>query len=161
MLVADIMTKKVITVGPEQTLLEVSKIFYENDISGAPVVDPEGTILGIITESDVLKALKPFERKLQMVLTTPTLVGIAFRPEYREKELSRAISEIQKVKVAEVMTTEVFILEPTDTVQQAVMAMNTRHVNRFPVVEKGKVVGMLARGDLIRYLGSLDPKCLP
>lgn len=159
-LVKDLMTKEVITVGPETTLREVARTLFENHISGVPVVDGSGHLLGVISETDIVAAVKTYERKLNMVFPTPSILSISFRPDYKEKEMSEAVSEFQALKAKDVMTREVYVLGPEDTLQRAVLIMNSLGVNRIPIVEDMKLVGIVARADIIRYLGTVDPSCL-
>ncbi|HVO77367.1 MAG TPA: CBS domain-containing protein [Methanomassiliicoccales archaeon] len=159
-LVKDIMTKKVITVGPEATLREVAHRLFENHISGLPVVDEQGRLLGIISETDIVAAVKTYERRLNMVFPTPSILSISFKPDYKEKELAEAVSEFQAMKAKDIMTREIYVLGPEDTLQRAVLIMNSFGVNRIPIVENMRLVGIIARADIIRYLGTVDPGCL-
>ncbi|MDD1769956.1 MAG: CBS domain-containing protein, partial [Methanomassiliicoccales archaeon] len=107
-LVKDIMTKKVITVGPETTLREVARTLFENHISGVPVVDGSDRLLGIVSETDIVAAVKTYEKRLNMVFPTPSILSISFRPDYKEKELAEAVSEFQSLKAKDIMTREIY-----------------------------------------------------
>jgi len=159
-LVKDIMTRKVITVGPETTLREVARTLFENHISGVPVVDESNRLLGVLSETDIVAAVKTYERKLNMVFPTPSILSISFRPDYKEREMAQAASEFQSLKAKDIMTREVYVLGPEDTLQRAVLIMNSFGVNRIPIVEDMKLVGIVARADVIRYLGTAEPSCL-
>ncbi len=159
-LVKDIMTKKVITVGPDATLRDVARILFEHHISGVPVVDEQERLLGIVSETDIVAAVKTYERKLNMVFPTPSILSISFKPDYKEKELSDAISEFQALKAKDIMTREIYVLGPEETLQRAVLIMNSFGVNRIPIVDGLKLVGIIARADVIKYLGTVDPACL-
>jgi len=155
-LIKEVMVKEVVTVRPEMTLQQVSRLFFERHISGAPVVDDEGKMLGVISETDVLKAVKTYEKRLSMVYPSASLFGVSFQSSYKETEMAEAIARIQDTKVQEVMTRDVYVLGPEDTIQRAVLIMNAFGVNRIPVVEGTRVVGILTRADIIRYLGTVD-----
>ncbi len=159
-LVKDIMTRKVVTVGPEATLRDVAHILFENHVSGVPVIDDQGRLLGIISETDIVAAVKTYERRLNMVFPTPSILSITFKPDYKEKELTSAVKEFQTLKAKDVMTSQILVLGPEDTLQRVVLVMNSFGVNRIPIVEDTKLVGIVARSDVIRYLGTMDPSCL-
>ncbi len=153
-LVRDIMTTDVVTLRPEMTLKEASQRLFENHISGAPVVDDSGAIVGVLAESDILKAVKTYDRRLHMAYSSPSLLSVCFRPEYKEKELQDAICELQEERVKDVMTIEIYVLEPDDTVTRAILIMNSLRINRIPIVEGKKVAGIVTRADVIRFLGT-------
>jgi CBS domain-containing protein len=152
------MSAKLVALRPEDTVFAASKVFHENGISGAPVMDQEGRLQGIVTETDIMKAVRPFERRLHMVFPSLNLMSIRFEPSYQERDLAQALEELRSVTVAEVMTKEVYVVTPEDSVQMAVLIMNGMGVNRLPVLEEGKVVGIITRGDVIRYLAE-EARC--
>ena len=156
----DIMTQEVITVGPETTLRDVSKVLFENHVSGVPVIDEPDRLLGIVSETDIVAAVKSYERRLNMIFPEPSILSISFKPEYRETALQEAIQEFQGLKVKDIMTREIYVLGPEDTIQRAVLVMNSFGVNRIPIMKDGKLVGIVARHDIIRYLGTSDGTCL-
>lgn len=157
--VREIMNTKVLVLRPEQTVGEASQIFNDNNISGAPVVDAADRLVGIITETDILKAIKPFEKRLSMVYPSLSIMSITFKPQYKERELALTLEEIKKIRVEEVMTRDICVVGPEDSIQKAVLIMNGMGINRLPVVEGTKVVGILTRGDIIRFLaqGGIGP----
>jgi CBS domain-containing protein len=159
-LVRNIMTTKVITVGPEAMLRDVARVLFENHISGVPVVDESQHLLGVVSETDIVAAVKTYERKLNMVFPAPSILSISFRTDYKEKELAQSVTEFQSMKAEDVMTREIYVLGPDDTIQRAVLIMNSFGINRIPIVENTKLVGIIARADIIRYLGGTDPACL-
>lgn len=160
-LVKDIMTRSVVTLRPNMTLREASKVLFENHVSGAPVVDDSGAIVGVLAESDILKAIKTYDRRLHMTYSSPSLLSVCFRPEYKEKELQDAICEFQEELVKDVMTIEIYVLEPEDTVTRAILILNSFGINRIPIVKGKKVVGIVTRADIIRYLGSQSTQASP
>lgn len=139
--VEDVMTRSVVTLDPDETVHEAAKRLAHHRISGAPVVQ-EGKVVGVITESDIIRAaLPPIPSEggpaALEILTHADEVG--HRPESKT--------------VAEVMTTLVVEISPEDSTGKAAAEMERRGVNRLPVVDRdGTLVGIVARADLVRLM---------
>ncbi|MEM5800078.1 MAG: CBS domain-containing protein [Candidatus Aenigmatarchaeota archaeon] len=138
--VKDVMSKNVITVSPEQSIMEVVKILAESKVSGLPVVK-EGKIVGIITEADILD-----------------LVG--------KKNLlavdEGALKEKGVTKVKEIMKKVVIVANEEDGLDRAVLLMSLYKVKRLPVVDKkNNIVGIIARDDIIKSLAKLMAEAVP
>lgn len=114
----DVMTKDVITVDPDVTLLEAIRILIEKKISGMPVVNAGGEIVGIISEKDILNFV--FDGNLQ------------------------------NTKVKEAMTKDVVSFPPDADVDSIILAIASHHFRRVPVVESGRLVGLISRRDIIQ-----------
>ena len=138
MLVKEVMTKDVITLSPDTSLKEAGEIFKEKRISGAPVVDRAGNILGIITLTDLLKILdqiykwRELERKVE---------GLKLS-EMFEKEKVEA-------KVANIMTNDVFTISEDKTIDDVTRIMFGKGVHTIPVTKDGKLVGIIGKRDLV------------
>jgi len=156
MKVRDIMSKGVITVGREESLRQISNIFHENRISGAPVVDNEGKLLGMLSESDIVGAAKPLERKLRLIYPSLSLMSVTFEQSAEEKDLAEVVRELQQMCAEEVMTPDVHVIGPEESIQKAVILMNENQVNRLPVIEGDSLVGIITRADIIHYLAGLN-----
>lgn len=156
MQIDQIMNRKVVTVEEGDTLKKVSKIFFENSISGAPVLDSNDEVVGIISESDIVKAMKPFEDRLRMIYPSLSFMSVTFEKDVEEKTLSEVVKEVQDLTVGQVMVKEVLYLEPGDPIEKAVDIMNQRNVNRLPVISDGKLVGIVTRADILRCLATVD-----
>ena len=138
MLVQDLMTRDVIAVRPDTPLVEVARLLVEHRIGGVPVVDEDNVVLGVVSETDfVIK-----ERSA----------------DYSRSRFDRLIGRSDKdaAKVAaktagEAMTTPAIAIEGrVASVREAAIAMLERDINRLPVTESGRLVGILTRGDLVR-----------
>jgi CBS domain-containing protein len=141
MLVCDVMTKTVITVRPETPLKDVALELVERRISGLPVVDSAGTILGVVSEADLLI-------KEQGAGSVPHRRLARFLGESRE---SRAqLAKLDAATAGEAMTAPALTIEPSRRITEAAAVMTTRRVNRLPVVEDGRLVGIVTRADLVR-----------
>ena len=126
------MNKDVITCAPTESLWDVINKLQMFNIGGMPVTEKGKKLVGIITTKDILgfiaKKAKP-------------VVGIV-----NESEVER----LKKVKVEEVMVKDVFYASPTDSIFDVARVMMEKGYNRVPVVDKGKVIGIVARGDILR-----------
>ncbi len=144
--VREIMTADVITVRPETTVGELADILAQNKISGVPVVDDEGRVLGMVTEADIIlrDADLHFPYYIQFLESVIYLQSV----HKFEERFRKAIGS----KVSEVMSDEVNAVSPDTTVRQAATMMSECEVNRLPVTEDGRLVGIVTRGDIVRAI---------
>ncbi len=149
--VKDIMTKDVVTVSPSASVREAAAILAEKDISGMPVVE-NGKVVGIFSESDILRSIKTMKKDIRMVYPSISPLGIAFQEEVTQREILDAYGEAGKAPVGDVMTKDVVSVTPDMTVNDAILRMRDRRINRLPVIEKGVLVGIVSRGDIIKGL---------
>ncbi|MFN3326631.1 MAG: CBS domain-containing protein [Bryobacteraceae bacterium] len=141
----EVMTREPVTVAPETTVGEIARLLTERRISGVPVVDSENKLVGIITETDLFPKEKgvPFS-----MVRLPSLFD-----QWLDPEQIREFYEASKGRQArDVMTKDVASVGPEDDIGTAAKIMMNRHVNRIPVVENGKLIGIITRQDLIRWM---------
>ncbi|WP_445348513.1 CBS domain-containing protein [Desulforudis sp. DRI-14] len=139
------MTTAVITVNPDDEVEKVARLLLEHHISGLPVVDEEGQLVGIITEGDLVFQ----EKKIRAPLYTVILGGVIYleKPQHFIDELKRAIAR----KVGELMSTKLHTVGPDASVEDIATIMVERNINRVPVVdEDNKLIGIVSRQDIIR-----------
>ncbi len=144
--VRDIMKTDVITVGPETSVRELADILAEHKISGVPVVDGEGMVVGIVTDSDVIlqDADLHFPYYVQFLDSVIYLESFHnFRERFRKAYGS---------KVSEIMSSEVITISPDASVHEAATLMADRKVNRLPVTHAHKLVGIVTRGDIVQAI---------
>ncbi|OHW62587.1 inosine-5'-monophosphate dehydrogenase [Andreesenia angusta] len=145
MLAKDIMTKEVIKVHKDEVVENVIKLLLEKDISGVPVVDDEGMLVGIVSEGDLIYKSKKFHFPLYFTI----LDSYIFLE--KPKMIEEQVSKMTAYKVESMMSTEVHSAREDDTVEDIATIMNEKGVNRVPVVdESGKVVGIVTRKDIIK-----------
>ena len=145
------MAKEVTTVRPDTLVKDAAALLAERNISGVPVVDGD-KIVGIFTEADVLRSIKTTKKDLRLVYPSISSLGIAFQEEITQREILEAYNEIGLMPVKEVMTKEVYAVEADISITDAIMKMVRNDIHRLPVIEKGKLVGIVTRGDVIRGL---------
>jgi len=152
MKVEDLMTKEVITLSPDDSLHEAAKKLRENKISGAPVVDGE-RVVGILSEADLLKALEEEAPEFKTLLPSPLdLLELPFRIKLSLDEATKKAEMIAKLRVRDVMSRNAITISPDADISEAARIMRERNINRLPVVDNGKLVGIITRADLLRAL---------
>lgn len=146
MLAKDIMTKEVITVKKYATIQQIAKILTENRISGVPVVDEDGQIIGIVTKKDLL--YKDVEPRFPSYVEV--LGGIIFVDgvKHYEEELKKLVANT----ASDIMTTNVITISEDVDVKKIAEIMVERGINRLPVTNERKLVGIVSRGDIIKSL---------
>ena len=143
-LVRDVMTTDVVTVEPWTPFKDIVTQLAEHRISATPVLDPEGDVLGVVTEADLL--LKQEHADLE--LNAPLAWNRRRRLE-REKAAAAAAGEL--------MTTPAVTVSPTATITEAARRMHTAGVKRLPVVnDAGRLVGIVSRADLLKVFVRTD-----
>jgi CBS domain-containing protein len=157
MLVKDIMTKKVITLKPDETLKEVALKFSEHNISGAPVVDDQNKVIGIVSEADIIATIERSGREVKMVYLSPglSMVGLSFKETPSEKKTEEIFEDVENIKVSEMMKRNVKTVAPNDQVKAVVDIVASGKINRVPVVKNGKLVGIVTRGDILKRISKM------
>jgi len=142
-----IMVRNVIMIRKDQTLEALLTLLREKGISGVPVIESDGTICGIVTEYDVMNFLS---EKAKTRIKLPIELLALERGE-RLNALSM-LEGFKSMKVSEIMKSPPITAPPTMKVRDVVALMVKHEVNRIPIVDKGKPVGIITREDIIRAL---------
>ncbi len=146
---SDVMRRELITAKAEMTIDDAVHLMVVNRISGLPVVDSAGAVVGLISEGDLLR-----RTELGTEARTSSWIGWLAG----QGRAARAYVREHARKVGEVMTTPVITVTPETALADIVAIMESRHIKRVPVVENGRLVGMLTRSDVIRALEGLLPQ---
>ena len=145
--VRDVMTTDVLTFRPEDPIQEASQRLVERDVDGAPVVDDQGRVVGMFTTDDLLVQ----ETRLHYP-TVFSLFGayLELPSSHRkfEEELRRAVA----ATVADVMHEDPVTCGPDDSLERIATLMHEEKLGRLPVIEGGRLVGIVARGDILRSI---------
>lgn len=148
MLVDTVMTAPVVSVKPSASIAEAAKLMLSLRISGLPVVKSDGTLVGIVSEGDMLRRSElGTERKRSWWLELLISPG----------KIADEYVHSHGRKVEEIMTTDVVTIRRNAQLDEVVELMARRYIKRLPVVEDGKVVGIIARSDLLRALARALP----
>ncbi|HOT24074.1 MAG TPA: CBS domain-containing protein [Thermoleophilia bacterium] len=146
-LVADYMVKDVITVPPDMGVKEFAELLRDKGIGGAPVVDEDGRLLGIVTEGDLM-ALGSDLRFPLYIQFLDSLIYLESAKKFEER-LRKAVA----ATVADIMTEHVYTVRPGDPVRKVARLMSEHRFDRVPVVDGDKVVGIIGRHDVLEALG--------
>lgn len=144
----DVMTRDVITVSPDCTLSELCRVLAEDDISGAPVVDHRGDLIGIVSKTDVLRDLLSGRRVPGLPRATLSFLGLA-------DAMSGAAENSEDEtfgQVADFMTEEVETVTPDTPIAEAARLMTSNRIHRLIVVDRGEVMGIITSLDLLKRL---------
>lgn len=144
--VGEIMTKDVVTVKKSTTLRELAEIFSSRRIGSVPVVNDNGNLIGIVTETDLIAQ----DRELHI----PTVVSLFDWVIYleSEKKFEEDLKKITGQTVADILTENVETVTPATTVAEVAGLMCSKTIHAIPVVERGEIVGIVSRIDLIRSM---------
>ncbi|HPT37955.1 MAG TPA: CBS domain-containing protein [Methanothrix sp.] len=154
MKVRDVMNVKPVTVQAEAPVSEAAKLLRKNKISGMPVLDGE-KLVGVVSESDLLRLLSVEEDEGSLWLPSPfEIFEVPFRDLVKWEKMHVALDEIPNKKVMHVMSRNLHEVSPDDSIEEAAGIMTRHRINRLPVVEDGRLVGIVTRGDIISGLGT-------
>jgi CBS domain-containing protein len=144
---ADVMTPNVITVDPEMSVQKLAALLSERGISGAPVMDPKGGMIGIVSEGDLLHRAelgteKRDERKRSWWL------------EHYATGLAQDYVKSHGRTVKDIMTRDVVTVTEETNLADVAMLLETHRIKRVPVMREGKIVGIVSRANLVRALSA-------
>jgi CBS domain-containing protein len=144
----DVMTTDVITVGPDVTVQDFATLLAERGISGAPVTDSTGQLVGIVSEGDLLHRAE---------------IGAARRHRVRRRswwldhyasENAREYVEDHGRTVKDIMTRDVSVVTEDTDLADVAAVLEAKRVKRVPVMRDGKVVGIISRANIVRAVGA-------
>ncbi len=153
MQVREIMTTPAVTVPPSATVQEVARLMREQQISGVPVVNEAGELLGIITELHLIQRNAPLrEPRYISVLSGLIPINLEEHREYKER-----LREALATTAAELMdNTDIAVVTPEDDVSGVLELMTNPENTLLPVLEGETVVGVVTRTDLVRLIQALE-----
>ncbi|HEY9885115.1 MAG TPA: CBS domain-containing protein [Thermosynechococcaceae cyanobacterium] len=147
--VADVMTRDPLTVTPETPLTEVIRMISERKISGLPVVDDTGKLVGVISETDLMWRETGVKQPPYIMLLDSVIY--LENPGQYERDLHKALGQTVK----EVMSQKPITITPEKSLREAAQLMHDHKIHRLPVLDaEGQVVGILTRGDVIRVMAA-------
>lgn len=144
----DIMISNVITVHKNASIEEIAKVLIDNAISGVPVVDDAGELIGIVSEGDLLhKETSP---------RIPNFINILGAVIYYNgvERYNEDFKKLTARQAADIMTDAVITVTEDTDIDAVVKLMIQHHVKRIPVVRAGKLAGIISRSDIIKLLVS-------
>jgi CBS domain-containing protein len=148
----DIMTSPVMTVEPDVGVLQAVRIMLQRRVSGLPVVDQEGRLVGIVTEGDFLRRAETGTQRRR-----PRWLEFLIGPGRLAQEYARSHAR----KISEVMTPDPITVGEDAALDDIVKLMEQRQIKRLPVVRGDKVVGIVSRANLLHALASVARETKP
>lgn len=153
LIASDIMTTEVVTVKKDTSLKELARILYERNISGVPVVDDNGALIGIICESDLIRQNKKLH--IPTVIALFDWVLYLERPKAMEKEIRR----INAAKVEDLYTKDVITVDEKTPIEEIATLMTNKKIYSIPVMDGNRLVGIIGKGDFLKWIsGTLVKK---
>jgi CBS-domain-containing membrane protein len=140
----DIMNKNVVTVTKDTSVDALGRLFIDKNISGAPVLDEENNIFGIVTENDLINQNKRIH--------IPTMIRLfdALIPLGGSGSVEEEIRKMSASKVSEICSKEVVTVSPDTSLQDIATIMSEKNIHLLPVVSSGTIVGIIGKIDIIK-----------
>lgn len=156
--VKEAMQKDVIKFKDVATISYVANTLREKKISGAPIVDDDDKIIGIVSEGDIMRLIEVHTPNINLILPAPLdLIELPVRMRLELEELSEGIAKASSVLVGEIMTKKVIKAKEDMSISDAAKLMDKHDINRLPVVDgEDKLIGIITRGDIIGALVKRD-----
>jgi len=147
-----VMTRNVISIGPDATILEAARVMLQHRISGLPVIDKGSNLVGVLSEGDFLR-----RRETNTDRHRSRWLEFLMGPGRMAAEYTHS----HAAKVSEAMTTEVHAVDEVTPLEDIVELMERHRIKRVPVVCGGQLVGIITRSNLMRAMVSMARKSLP
>src|SRR5271169_2170487 len=141
----DVMVRAVVTTSPDTTVEELARLMINLRISGVPVMDRDGRLVGIVSEGDLLRRVEIGTERHRPRWSEPYSSNSRLAAEYVKSHAKR---------VADIMTREVFSVDEMATLGEITDLLEAKKIKRVPVVHDGKIVGIVSRADLLKVLTS-------
>jgi CBS domain-containing protein len=142
----EIMTTDVVLLYPDMDFVTAAKILLEKRVNGAPVVDADGRLVGILCQSDLIAQQKR--------IPVPTLLTVldSFIQLTSAKQIEKQVRKILALTVAEAMTPDPVTVQPETRIETIAALMVDSNLHTLPVVEGDKLVGIIGKEDMLRTL---------
>jgi CBS domain-containing protein len=149
---SDVMTRNVVSIGPDASVLDAVRLMLQHRISGLPVIDAAGALVGIVTEGDFLRRAETGTQRKR-----PRWLEFIVGPGRMADEYVHSSGR----KIAEVMTPDVWSISEDEPLEKIAHLMERRRIKRAPVLRDGKVVGIVTRANLMRAMVTLALEAHP
>ncbi|QFY62770.1 CBS domain-containing protein (plasmid) [Rhizobium grahamii] len=146
----DVMTRDVVHISPATGVRHAAAVMLQNNVSGLPVVDDQGRVCGMLTEGDLL--LRREIRLSPRPARSPEIIS--------ELDLERYINS-NGWSVADVMSQDVIVAGPDSEISDIAESLQTHRIKRLPIVEDGKLIGIVSRRDILPLIIDAPVTILP
>jgi CBS domain-containing protein len=154
MKVREIMTPDPVTIQADDTVRHAASLLRRHDISGLPVLDGN-ELVGMVTEADIISLLKTGGVSEDLWLPSPfEFIEVPIREMINLEKTKAALADVGKTRVRQVMSMPPITVVPEDDIEKAAAVMLKESISRLPVVEKKRLIGIVARRDIVQGLGA-------
>jgi len=149
----DIMSEPAISTTEDKSLQEVLEMMAENNFSGIPVVDTDNKVIGIISNTDIIR----YSQQTSVIPLSNLSGWISPYADISDlASVRKGFEMLRKTKVGQIMTKKVFTVSADTDATEIAKLMNQRKINRIPIVDNGgKLVGIVTRGDMVQCMAKL------
>lgn len=153
-LVKDYMKKNVLTVRSSDSIFRAAEKLSKRHVSGVPVVVKGKKVIGIITESDIIKFMKlDLSKNHSELAAEPHALSVVLLTLIKDHiKMKKDLERLSKIKVKDFMTRDVVSVSPENNILEAAGLLDKHEITRVPVIDKGRLVGIISRCDLIKAL---------
>ena len=154
-LAEDIMTSPTITIGKDKNVKEALNLLADNNISGVPVTDEDGKLIGIISGADIMR----YSQQKKMIPFSNTSLWVTqFGDSDEDLQVIRSSYEnLYRTMVEQIMTKKVYSASKDTPISELAKLMNKNYINRIPIVDSDKkVIGIVTRNDLVKYMAGSE-----
>jgi CBS domain-containing protein len=143
---ADIMTRKVITARPDDTVARIARLLSDHEISALPICDQDGSLLGIVSEGDLIRPYGRDNISKRAWWVALLAEGTDLAPSFME------CLRVENHPVSALMTGPVIAASPETPVADLADLLARHHIKRLPILSEGKLVGIVSRADVVRTI---------
>ena len=148
--VRDLMTTEVLTLRPDDTVKKAANRLALDNVSGAPIVDNKNHLLGFVSENDILHVIMKYQDKMDKQMAGDSLLDYSMDSVIESDDnLKKVSEEISNIQMSTIMVRSVMTTTPDAPIIEVLRLMLRLGINRIPVLEKGILVGIISRGDII------------
>lgn len=150
---SDIMTKDVICVNPEMRISELDKVFIKQKINGAPVVDENGALVGVVSKSDIVNY--DFKKGMHAGSISDYYSSAGFESQMSEAPIDVDTSSVADAEVKDIMISNVITGSPDDSIHDIAKMMCEKKIHRLVIIEEKKAVGIVGTLDILKLVGEM------
>lgn len=143
--ISNIMETNVYYANEDDTVATVLKILVDKKISGLPIINADKEVVGFISDGDIMKFIAKQDPRIIDMTSFITVW-------YDSESFDQKMEDLLKINVMELATTKIIFAEPDEYVDEVARTLGKKKIKKLPVVENGKLVGVISRHNIIRYI---------
>ncbi len=148
--VSDVLSRPAILIGTEASLFDAMVLMRTHGVTGLPVIDASGAVVGVLSQKDLARLVAGSSAFPAITGVLDVLMaGLGDQPNVTMRRLRRLL---EQTRVREVMSSPALVIRPSATLEFAAQVMRENDINRLPVVEDDRLIGVVTRSDLLRAL---------